>query len=60
MKMSGMFFLGLGILLFVVGICLYAGVIMLANPILGWIAWIPMSLGGILIIVGIVLLIIRR
>lgn len=60
MKIAGMSLLGLGILLFVIGICLYAGVIALSIPFMGWFAWIPMSIGGLLIIIGIVLLIIRR
>ena len=58
--LAGAGFLGLGILLFVIGVFLYAGVIIVQIPLLGWIAWIPMAIGGILIIVGIVLLIIRR
>ena len=60
MKMSGFAFLGIGILLLVIGICLTAGVIMLSIPILGWVAWIPMAIGGLMIVVGIVLIIIRR
>jgi len=60
MKMSGFMFLGIGILLFAVGIFLTVGVIVSGIPLLGWFAWIPMAIGGIMIIVGIVLLIIRR
>lgn len=58
--MSGGRFLGLGILLFVIGVLLYAGVIITQVPLLGWVAWIPMAIGGLLIIIGIVLLVIRR
>ena len=58
--MSGGRFLGLGILLFVIGVLLYAGVIITQFPLLGWVAWIPMAIGGLLIIIGIVLLAIRR
>jgi len=60
MKLTGMGLLGIGILLFVLGIGLTVGVIVTGTPILGWIAWIPMALGGILIVVGIVLLIILK
>ena len=58
--MSGGRFLGLGILLFVIGVLLYAGVFITQVPLLGWVAWIPMAIGGLLIIIGIVLLVIRR
>ena len=60
MKMSGFTFLGIGILLFALGLFLTMGVIVSGLPVLGWFAWIPMAIGGILIVVGIVLLIIRR
>ena len=59
-KISGFAFLGIGILLFILGIGLTAGVIITGLPVLGWIAWIPMALGGILIVVGIVLIIIGK
>ena len=58
--MTGLALLGMGILLFVVGICLMAGVMVSGIAVIGFIAWIPMSVGGILIIVGIVLIIIKR
>lgn len=60
MKISGMAFLGMGILLFIVGILMIAGVMIVNIPLLGWIAYIPLSVGGILIVVGIVLLVIKR
>lgn len=60
MKLTGFSLLGLGILLFIVGVFLTFGVIITGLPYIGMIAWIPMAIGGILIIVGIVLLVIRR
>ena len=60
MKLTGMTFLGIGILLFVLGLCVSVGVIITNIPIIGWFAWIPMAVGGILIVVGIVLLVIKR
>lgn len=58
--MSGGRFLGLGILLFIIGVFLYAGVFITQVPLLGWVAWIPMAIGGLFILIGIVLLVIRR
>ena len=58
--LTGVGFLGLGILLFIVGVFLYAGVIITQIPLLGWVAWIPMAIGGLFILIGIVLLVIRR
>jgi len=60
MKISGIAFLATGIILGVVGILLTAGVIVAQIPFLGYLTWIPISVGGILIVVGIVLLIIGR
>jgi len=60
MKMSGFALLGLGIVLFAIGLFLTVGVLVTGIPMLGFFAWIPMAVGGLLIIVGIVLIIIRR
>lgn len=58
--MKGTAFLGLGIILTIVGILLYAGVIIIQIPLLGWVAWIPLAIGGLFIIIGIVLMVLRR
>ena len=59
--MSGGFaFLGFGIIIFIAGLFLYAGIIITQVPLLGWIGWLPMSVGGLFILIGIVLLVIRR
>jgi len=60
MKLTGFALLGLGILLFIIGILLTAGVLILGIPVIGWIAWVPMGIGGLLIIIGIVLLVIGK
>jgi len=60
MKLTGYALLGLGILLFVLGVFLQVGVVISGIPMLAMISWIPMGVGGILIIVGIVLIVIRR
>ena len=58
--LSGAMFLGVGVIAVVIGICLTVGVIVSQIPLLGIIAWIPMGIGAIFIVVGIVLLIIRK
>lgn len=60
MKLTGMISLTIGIILFVLGLLLQVGVIISGIPLLLYFAWIPMGVGGILIIVGIVLLIIKK
>lgn len=59
-KLSGFFLLGIGILLFAIGLALTVGVLVTGIPIVGWFAWIPMAIGGLLIVIGIVLIIIGR
>jgi len=58
--LKGAGFLGIGIILFILGLCLYAGVIITQIPLLGFIAWLPMGLGGLFIIIGLVLIVLRR
>jgi len=58
--LSGAMFLGIGIIAVVIGICLTVGVIVSQIPLLGIIAWIPIAIGGIFIVVGIVLLVIKK
>ena len=60
MKLTGFALLGMGILLFMIGLFLTVGVLVLNIPVIGWFAWIPMGIGGMLIIIGIVLIIIGR
>lgn len=60
MKMTGFAFLGIGILLFAIGLFLTVGVLVIGVPVVGLFAWIPMAIGGIMIVVGIVLIIIRK
>ena len=58
--LTGIGFLGVGIILVILGFCLYAGVIFIQIPLLGFIAWIPMGLGGLFVIIGLVLIVLRR
>lgn len=60
MKITGIGLLVMGILLAVAGICLTAGVIALSIPYASWFTWIPISVGGFLAVIGIVLLMIGR
>ena len=60
MKPTGFALLGMGILLFAIGLFLTVGVIVTGVPVVGLFAWIPMAIGGLMIIVGIVLIIIGR
>ena len=55
MKMSGFALIGIGVLVFVLGLFLTMGVIVSGFPFGGWFAWIPMVAGGILILVGLIL-----
>ena len=58
--LKGVVLLGIGIILVIFGICLTAGVIALQIPLLGWVTWIPVSIGGFLVLIGIILMIFKR
>ena len=60
MKWGSFAFLGIGIILFLLGLFLTAGVIIAQIPFLIYVAWIPMGVGGLFIIIGLVLIAIRR
>lgn len=60
MKITGISLLVIGIILAVVGICLTAGVIVLSIPYATWFTWIPISVGGFLAVIGIVLMVLGK
>ena len=60
MKITGASLLVIGIILVVIGLCLTAGVIALSIPFAGWFTWIPISVGGFLALIGIVLMVLGK